>query len=97
AFSGRNPGSFLSAETLQFAIGGGALFAVLAIWAIRVAGDQGGSWGSIYAVGLALWSVLNLGYLVWYYFVSDYERRLRSILEARYGANFGDVRHTDTV
>lgn len=97
AFSGRNPGSFLSAETLQFAVGGGVLFAVVAVWAIRVAGDQEDPWGPIYSAGLGLWSVLNLGYLVWYYFISDYEKRLRSILEARYGTDFGDARHADTV
>ena len=91
AFSPANPGSFLSAETVQFTVAGALLFVVVSIWSIRVVWDIGWGWGVVYLVGLGVWSLGNLGYLVWYYFVSDYERRPRQILEARYGITFTDV------
>ncbi|MDQ3547473.1 MAG: hypothetical protein M3439_01525 [Chloroflexota bacterium] len=88
AFSPGNRGSFLSAETVQFTATGALLFAVLSVWSIRVAWDSSFLWGLVYLVGLLVWGAGNLGYLMWYYFVSDYERRPRAILEARYGISF---------
>lgn len=88
AFSPVNRGSFLSAETVQFTAGGALLFAVLSVWSIRIAWDISALWGLVYLAGLLLWGAGNLGYLMWYYFVSDYERRPRAILEACYGISF---------
>lgn len=88
AFSPRNPGSFLSAETAHFTAGGALLYIVFAVWGVRVAWDAGAGWGILYVLGLGLWSGISLGYLVWYHFLSDYERRPREILEQRYGIEF---------
>ncbi len=88
AFSPDNRGSFLSAETLQFTVGGAILYLVLCVWSVRLAWDIDVMWGVIYLIGLGLWSAGSLGYLMWYYFVSDYERRPREIVEARYGITY---------
>lgn len=98
AWSPRNPASFLSAETAQFTLGGGAFFVVLATWAVRVAWGIGAGWGVLYALALGLWGAANGAYLLWYYFRSNYEQRLRVILTARYGVDFAEpTAFTDTV
>ena len=88
AFSPSNPGSFLSAETVHFTTGGALLYIVFTTWAVRVAWDEGTGWGALYAATLGLWSAGSLAYLVWYHFMSDYERRPRVILEKHYGNEF---------
>jgi hypothetical protein len=88
AWSPVNPGSFLSAETVQFTVGLSALFIVFGVWGTRVAWDVGSVWGTIYVAGLAVWTAGCMGFIFWYHFISDYEARLRSVLEERYGARY---------
>jgi hypothetical protein len=88
SFSPVNPGSFLSAETVQFTLGLGALTAVFGVWATRIAWDIDQTWGLLYLAGLLVWVIGTLSYLVWYHLISDYEDRPRRILEERYGVRF---------
>jgi hypothetical protein len=96
AFSPANPGSFLSAETAQFTFAGGLLYVVSAVWAIRVALDQGTLWGMLYTLAMGLYSLGCLGYLIWYHYFGEYERRLRTILERRYDVNLESEREIPT-
>lgn len=88
AWSPVNAGSFLSAETAQFTVGLSALFLVFGVWGSRVAWDISARWGVVYVLGLALWAVGCMGFVLWHHFVSDFEARLRAVLEERYGARY---------
>jgi hypothetical protein len=92
AFSPANPGSFLSAETAQFTFAGGLFFCVTTVWAIRVALDRGTLWGMLYTLAMGAYSLGCLGYLVWYHYFGEHERRLRTILERRYDVNLESER-----
>lgn len=85
AFSPSNPTSFLSAETLQFTFAGALLYGVLAVWAVSTAWDIRTLWGVLYLAALLAYSGGCLAYLVWYHWVGHHERRVRMLLEDRYG------------
>lgn len=92
AWSPVNSGSFLSAETAQFTVGLSALFVVFGVWGVRIAWDISATWGLVYLLGLAVWTIGCMGFIFWHHFVSDYEQRLRTVLEERYGASYMDNR-----
>lgn len=88
AWSPVNQGSFLSAETTQFTVGLGVLFVVFGVWGIRIAWDIAARWGALYTAGLVLWALGCMGFVLWHHFSSDYEARLRAVLEQQYGTTY---------
>lgn len=88
AWSPANRSSFLSAETAMFSVGLGLVVAVTAIWSINITWDIDSRWGVLYTVVLGLWLIGCMGFVWWYHFRSDYEARLRRVLETRYDIEF---------
>lgn len=88
AWSPDNRSSFLSAETAMFTLGLAVVVAVTGIWSVRVAWDVDALWGMGYALLLGIWLVGCMGFVWWYHFRSDYEARLRRVLETRYGIQY---------
>jgi hypothetical protein len=88
AWSPSNRTSFLSAETVMFTGGLGLIVIVTGTWALRVTWDIGALWGILFAVLLVAWTVGCMGFVWWYHFRSDYEMRLRRVLETRYGISY---------
>ena len=88
AWSPVNSTSFLSAETVMFTLGLGLIVVVTGIWGLRVAWDVNALWGVVFAGLVVFWTIGCMGFVWWYHFRSEYERRLRQILEARYGIQF---------
>jgi len=88
AWSPDNRSSFLSAETAMFTIGLALVVAVTGIWSIRITWEIDALWGIVYTVLLGIWVMTCMGFVWWYHFRSDYEARLRRVLETRYGIQF---------
>lgn len=90
AWSPVNRASWLSAETAMFTGGLGLAWLVTTAWGLKVSWEANPAWALIFAVLLFVWSAGCMGFVWWYHFRSDYEARLRRILEARYGIGYVD-------
>jgi hypothetical protein len=88
AWSPSNRTSFLSAETVMFTGGLGLIVVITGIWGLRISWDIGSGWAVVFTALLVLWSVGCMGFVWWYHFRSDYEARLRRVLEDRYGISY---------